>query len=66
MARALGREREATQAPTIAEWWPLLWATDIDQHARPMSCLALAAFEWPEALDTRFEPIEGWFEWERN
>eukprot|EP00959_Pyramimonas_sp_CCMP1952_P347395 7275962-Pyramimonas_sp.AAC.1 len=36
-------EREATQAPTIAEWWPLLWATDIAQHARPMSCLALAA-----------------------
>eukprot|EP00959_Pyramimonas_sp_CCMP1952_P104765 2189839-Pyramimonas_sp.AAC.1 len=23
-------QREATQAPTIAEWWPLLWATEID------------------------------------
>eukprot|EP00959_Pyramimonas_sp_CCMP1952_P283907 5934714-Pyramimonas_sp.AAC.1 len=31
-----------------------------------MSRLALAAFEWPEDPDTRFEPIEGWFEWERN
>eukprot|EP00959_Pyramimonas_sp_CCMP1952_P412442 8643035-Pyramimonas_sp.AAC.1 len=31
-----------------------------------MSCLALAAFEWPEALDTRFEPIEGWIAWEQS
>eukprot|EP00959_Pyramimonas_sp_CCMP1952_P236253 4937561-Pyramimonas_sp.AAC.1 len=31
-----------------------------------MSCPALAAFEWPEDPDTRFEPNEGWFEWERS
>eukprot|EP00959_Pyramimonas_sp_CCMP1952_P156826 3279807-Pyramimonas_sp.AAC.1 len=23
-------ERQGVKAPTIAEWWPLLWATDID------------------------------------
>eukprot|EP00959_Pyramimonas_sp_CCMP1952_P376471 7885544-Pyramimonas_sp.AAC.1 len=31
-----------------------------------MSCPALAAFGWPEDPDARFDPHEGWFEWERN
>eukprot|EP00959_Pyramimonas_sp_CCMP1952_P121110 2532057-Pyramimonas_sp.AAC.1 len=31
-----------------------------------MPCLALAASEWPEALDARFEPIEGWIAWEHS
>eukprot|EP00959_Pyramimonas_sp_CCMP1952_P166351 3477032-Pyramimonas_sp.AAC.1 len=59
-------DRQGVKAPAIAEWWPLLWATDIDQYARPFSCPALAAFDWPEAPDSCISPDEGWDEWERS
>eukprot|EP00959_Pyramimonas_sp_CCMP1952_P438559 9181387-Pyramimonas_sp.AAC.1 len=54
------------QVPPIADWWPLLWATDIGQYARPMSCPALAAFEWSEVSDAVHEPVGGWDRWERT
>eukprot|EP00959_Pyramimonas_sp_CCMP1952_P249022 5205518-Pyramimonas_sp.AAC.1 len=59
-------ERQRVRAPPIAEWWPLLWATEIDLYARPFSCPALAAFDWPEAPDSYISHDDGWDEWERS
>eukprot|EP00959_Pyramimonas_sp_CCMP1952_P368816 7725347-Pyramimonas_sp.AAC.1 len=31
-----------SRTPSMSKWWPKLWATGIDQYARPRSCPALA------------------------
>ena len=49
-------ERPPADEPKLSTWWPLLWATDIDQYERPFSCPALAAYDWPDYDDDVFEP----------
>eukprot|EP00959_Pyramimonas_sp_CCMP1952_P383000 8025255-Pyramimonas_sp.AAC.1 len=49
--------------PCDPDWWPLLWKTNIDQYARPISCPALAAFDWPNTRDDIVEPVIGWERW---
>eukprot|EP00959_Pyramimonas_sp_CCMP1952_P276018 5769501-Pyramimonas_sp.AAC.1 len=36
------KSKHGDNAPTAAQWWPLIWTPDLDQYARPMRCSALA------------------------
>eukprot|EP00959_Pyramimonas_sp_CCMP1952_P036108 755457-Pyramimonas_sp.AAC.1 len=46
--------------PAAAQWWPLIWAPDLDQYACPMRCSALVVFDWEHVSADQSRPETGW------
>eukprot|EP00959_Pyramimonas_sp_CCMP1952_P385668 8082316-Pyramimonas_sp.AAC.1 len=41
-----GAGKTGDDPPTAANWWPLIWAPDVDKYARLFRCSALEVFDW--------------------